>query len=200
MKKKSASAKSLRLRFLPATKERWADLEALFGERGACGGCWCMAWRLPRAQYQAGKGEKNRRALMKLVKSKQAPGILAYAGRQAIGWCAVAPRSDYSFLGRSRVLQEVDALPVWSISCLFVLRAYRGQGVSTELLRAAVLFAAARGAQMVEGYPTIPYGERVPAAFLWTGTWSAFLQAGFTEVARRSSGRPIMRAAAAARR
>ncbi|MCI0409351.1 MAG: N-acetyltransferase, partial [Acidobacteria bacterium] len=73
MKKKSASAKSLRLRFLPATKERWADLEALFGERGACGGCWCMAWRLPRAQYQAGKGEKNRRALMKLVKSKQAP-------------------------------------------------------------------------------------------------------------------------------
>ncbi|MCI0658346.1 MAG: GNAT family N-acetyltransferase [Acidobacteria bacterium] len=200
MKRKSASPKSLRLRFLPATEKRWADLEALFGERGACGGCWCMAWRLPRAQYQAGKGEKNRRALMKLVKSNNAPGILAYAGRKAIGWCAVAPRSDYSFLGRSRVLQEVDRLPVWSISCLFVLRDYRGQGVSTQLLRAAVWFAAAKGAKLVEGYPAIPYAQRVPAAFLWTGTPSAFLRAGFTEVARRSPSRPIMRAAATALR
>ena len=196
MKNGPASAKPLPLKFLPATAARWADLEALFGERGACGGCWCMAWRLPRAQYRSGKGEGNRRALLKLVKSKQAPGILAYSGRKAIGWCAVAPRSDYSFLGRSRVLQEVDRQPVWSISCLFILRDYRGQGVSSQLLRAAVSFAAAKGATLVEGYPTIPYAARVPAAFLWTGTLSAFLRAGFTEVARRSPGRPIMRAAA----
>ena len=197
---KSVSAKSLRLKFLPATEKRWADLEELFGERGACGGCWCMAWRLPRAQYQSGKGEKNRKVLMKLVKSNNAPGILAYADAKPIGWCAVAPRSDYSFLGRSRVLREIDPLPVWSISCLFVLRDYRGQGVSAQLLRAAVSFAAAKGAKLVEGYPTIPYAKRVPAAFLWTGTWSAFLRAGFTEVARRSPSRPIMRATAAARR
>jgi GNAT superfamily N-acetyltransferase len=136
---------------------------------------------------------------MKLVKSRNAPGILAYAGAKAVGWCAVAPRSDYFFLGRSRVLQEVDRLPVWSISCLFVLKDYRGQGVSAQLLRAAVEFAAAKGAKMVEGYPTIPYAERVPAAFLWTGTWSAFRRAGFTEVARRSPSRPIMRATATER-
>ena len=195
MNRKSAPTKPLRLKFHPATAARWADLEELFGERGACGGCWCMAWRLPRAHYQAGKGEKNRRALMRLVKPKTAPGILAYAGRKAIGWCAVAPRTDYSFLGRSRVLKEVDAHPVWSISCLFILRPYRGRGVSSQLLRAAVRFAAAGGAQRVEGYPTIPYARNVPAAFLWTGTLSSFLEAGFTEVARRSPSRPIMRAA-----
>ena len=194
MKKKESPASSLRLKCLPATGARWVDLETLFGERGACGGCWCMAWRLPRAQYVAGKGGSNRKALWRLVKSKEAPGILAYHGRKAVGWCAVAPRSEYSFLERSRVLKQVDALPVWSISCLFVLRPYRRQGVSTLLLRAAVEFAAARGAQCVEGYPTIPYTGNAPAAFLWTGILSSFERAGFTQVARRSPGRPIMRA------
>ena len=186
--------KSLRLRFHAATPARWKDLAALFGERGACGGCWCMAWRLPAAEFQAGKGVKNRRALKRLVESGEAPGILAYDGRKAVGWCAVAPRPVYSFLTRSRVLKEVDELPVWSVSCLFVLKPYRRQGVSALLLRAAVRWAAGRGATIVEGYPTVPYASNVSAAFLWTGTPSSFASAGFEEVARRSRARPIMRA------
>ena len=28
--------------FHPLTKDRWIDFEALFGARGAYGGCWCM--------------------------------------------------------------------------------------------------------------------------------------------------------------
>jgi GNAT superfamily N-acetyltransferase len=185
-----------RLRFRPATASRWKDLETLFGERGGCGGCWCMAWRLPPAQFRSGKGTKNRRALKKLVDSDQAPGILAYDGRKPIGWCAVAPRPVYTFLGRSRVLKEVDEHPVWSVSCLFVLKPYRRQGLSALLLAAAVRWASGRGAEIVEGYPSVPYAGNVPAPFLWTGTPSAFLAAGFEEVARRSRSRPIMRARA----
>jgi hypothetical protein len=52
-----------KLSFHPLTAERWPDLEKLFGERGACGGCWCMAWRLPRAEWEAGRGEPHKRAL-----------------------------------------------------------------------------------------------------------------------------------------
>jgi hypothetical protein len=37
----------LDLAFHPLTPERWHDLEQLFGTRGACGGCWCMWWRVP---------------------------------------------------------------------------------------------------------------------------------------------------------
>jgi GNAT superfamily N-acetyltransferase len=185
--------------FRPATPSRWADVEALFGERGACGGCWCMAWRLTRAAWTAGKGAKNKRALKRLVRNGDAPGVLAYDGRTPIGWCAVAPRADYVHLARSRVLAPVDDQPVWSVSCLFVLKPYRRQGLSARLLDAAVAFAAGRGARIVEGYPTTPYTANAPAPFLWTGTVSAFERAGFTVAARRSKSRPVMRRSAAQR-
>jgi GNAT superfamily N-acetyltransferase len=82
---------------------------------------------------------------------------------------------------------------VWSISCLFVNKSYRRQGLSAKLLRAAVDFAAKRGARIVEGYPTEPSSDRMADPFLWHGIASAFLAAGFKEVVRRSPTRPIMR-------
>lgn len=181
------------LTFRPLTPERWPDLEKLFGPRGACGGCWCMAWRLRRADFDAGKGDANRRAFHDLVAADAQPGVLAYAGAEAIGWCAVAPRADYPALARSGVLAPVDDCPVWSISCLYIARPYRRRGVSVRLLEAAVQFARRRGARVVEGYPIEPFADEVPAAFAWTGLVSAFRQAGFREVLWRSKARPIMR-------
>jgi hypothetical protein len=57
------------LRFYPLTAERWEDLEELFGERGASGGCWCMWWRLKRSEFERQKGEGNRLALKRIVDS-----------------------------------------------------------------------------------------------------------------------------------
>ncbi len=105
----------------------------------------------------------------------------------------MAPREDYVALERSRILKPVDEQTVWSISCLFIKRPYRRQGVSTQLLKAAVEFAAERGAKIVEGYPVEPSMENMPDPFLWHGIPSAFLAAGFAEVLRRSKSRPIMR-------
>ncbi len=182
-----------RLKFRPATLSRWRDIERLFGERGACGGCWCMAWRLRNKDYVAGKGAKNKRAFKKIVTSGDTPGVIAYLVSEPIGWCAVAPREVYSTLERSRILKPVDDRPVWSISCLFVLKAYRRRGVSARLLRAAAEFAGKRGATIVEGYPVEPTMKPMPDPFVWTGIPSAFRKAGFREVARRSKTRPIMR-------
>jgi len=177
----------------PATPSRWPDVERLFGERGACGGCWCMAWRLARKDFDAGKGTPNRKRLRGLIENGRRPGVLAYLGRHPIGWCAVAPRGDYPVLARSKVLAPIDDVRVWSISCLFVLRPYRRQGLSVALLKAAAAFAASEGAQVIEGYPVEPSLPRMPDAFAWTGLPSAFRKAGFVEVARRSPSRPIMR-------
>lgn len=183
----------LKLTFRPATRDRWGHLEELFGERGACGGCWCMFWRLPRKQFDAGKGVGNKRALKRLVSTGREPGLIAYLKREPIGWCSLAPRQDYVALERSRILKPLDDQPVWSVSCLFIKKGYRRRGVSTLLLRAALEFAAKHGARIVEGYPVEPSMEKMPDPFLWHGIPSAFLRAGFREVERRSPTRPIMR-------
>jgi len=181
------------LEFRPLTAERWPDLEALFGARGACGGCWCMTWRLKRSEFDRGKGEGNRKAFRAIVRSGVEPGVLAYAGSEPVGWCAVAPREAYTVLERSRVLAPVDERSVWSISCLFVTRRMRRSGVSVPLIRAAVAHATAQRAEVVEAYPVEPYSAAMPAAFAWTGIVSAYKKAGFKEVLRRSRARPIMR-------
>lgn len=181
------------LRFHSLTEDRWADLETLFGERGACGGCWCMYWRLQRAEFERRKGQGNKQSMRRLVAGGEAPGILAYAGQEPIGWCAIAPRESYPKLERSRVLRRIDDEPVWSVTCLFVKKEYRNRGVSVQLLRAAVEFARARGATVVEGYPAEPKRGRMPDVFAWTGLVSAFESAGFVERARGSPTRPIMR-------
>lgn len=183
----------LLLRFQPLTPKRWRDLEALFGERGACGGCWCMSWRLRRSQYDQQKGPGNKAAFMAIVATGPAPGVLAYSGGKPVGWCAVAPREVYERLENSRVLTRIDDQPVWSVTCFFVAKPFRRAGVSTQLLKAAVAHAAKFGGIIVEGYPVEPRKDPMPDVFAFTGIGSAFRKAGFKEVARRSSSRPIMR-------
>lgn len=184
---------SPRLEFHPLTPDRWDDFAALFGPRGACGGCWCMVWRLPRSEFERGKGDGNRDALRALVEEGEEPGLLAYHGGRAVGWCAVAPRDRYPALARSRVLRPLDDTPVWSVSCLFVAKEYRKCGVSVRLLKAAAKHVKARGGRVLEGYPVEPKGVNAPAPFVWTGLPSAFLAAGFVECTRRSPTRPVMR-------
>jgi GNAT superfamily N-acetyltransferase len=174
------------------TPSRWADFEKLFGQNGACAGCWCLWWRLPHNQWIAQKGEGNRKAMRSLVARRQTPGLLAYADGQAVGWCAVAPREQYPRLGTSRVLKPVDEQPVWSVTCFFVAREFRRRGVTVALLKAAADFARRRGGRILEGYPTEPRKDQADA-FVFTGLASAFRQAGFREVARRSPTRPIFR-------
>src|SRR5262249_28019804 len=154
-------------------------------------GCWCMTWRRSRAEFVVGKGAGNKAAFKAVVKKETPPGVLAYSDDAPIGWCAVAPRECYVALERSRVLKKVDDLPVWSISCLYVARAFRKKGVSVELLKAAVRFAGENGATVVEGYPVEPKSPQTPGVFAWTGTASGFLKAGFAEHHRGSPTRPI---------
>lgn len=189
----AATRTSLTIACHPATPSRWHHVERLFGDRGACAGCWCMWPRLPSAEFARGRGAGNRRALRRLVTGGARPGIIAYRGGEPVGWCAVAPRPEYSRLERSRVMARVDDRPVWSVVCFFVTREARGSGVTTALLRAAVDHAARAGATIVEGYPLDPAGKRLADAFAWFGLASAFRHAGFEEVARRSKTRPIMR-------
>jgi GNAT superfamily N-acetyltransferase len=181
-------------KFCTVTKQNWNDFEELFGEHGACGGCWCMYWRLKRKDFEAQKGTGNKRALKKLINSEIIPGILAFRNTEPVGWCSVAPRDDFLVLENSRILKRIDDKPVWSVVCLFIKKNYRNRGLSVQLLKAAKKYVKEQGSRILEGYPVEPKKDKMPDAFAWTGLASAFLKAGFKEQLRRSETRPIMRA------
>ncbi len=200
----------MKITFKPLTPKTWDDFETLFGERGACGGCWCMSPRLSRKDFITKKGADNKRTMKNLVKKKEQIGLIGYAGKEPAAWCAVAPREKYIRMENSKVLARIDDEPVWSIPCFFVSKNFRRQGLSTEILKGVIDYCRklnkvpaptqtgkSRGAgkkvKILEGYPTVPYAEKIPDAFAWTGIPSAFTKAGFVEAARRSKVRPIMR-------
>ncbi|HEX5170390.1 MAG TPA: GNAT family N-acetyltransferase [Cyclobacteriaceae bacterium] len=179
--------------FKPLTTETWKAFEKLFGPRGACAGCWCMTWRLNRSDFDTGKGQGNKNAIRKLVEKAEPIGVLAFHRDEAIGWCAVAPREKYIRLQKSRALKPVDDQAVWSISCFYVAKSFRRQGLNVKLIKEAMKFAAENGAGIIEAYPIEPKEKNYPDVFAWTGFVSPFISAGFEEVERHIPTRPILR-------
>ena len=179
----------------PLTPDRWPDFATLFGPNGACAGCWCMWWRVPRAEFNRMKGGGARDAMYAAVQAGPPPGVLAYGGGRAIGWCSVAPRTAFPGLSKSKVAAPIDDAPVWAITCFFVAVGRRRRGLTTSLLDAAVDLARTHGAVMVEGYPVDPGPKRLGSGDLWHGHAEVFRRCGFVEVARRAPKRPVMRLA-----
>ncbi len=178
----------------PVTPDRWTDLERLFGPSGACSGCWCMYWRVPRRQWSANGNRGNHEALAAIVASGPAPGILAYLEGEPIAWCSIAPRDTHAALERSRVLARVDDRSVWSITCFFVAKPYRRQGLMEQLIEAAVHYAAGQGATIVEAYPTeIDENQVLTGSSGYMGSTDSFARAGFVKIARRGHGHVIVR-------
>jgi GNAT superfamily N-acetyltransferase len=178
---------------LPLTKNNWHDFEKLLGPKGGCGGCWCMTWRFRKAEYEKRKGEENKKAIRNLVENAEPIGVLTYVKNEPAAWCAIAPREKYPRLEKSRVLKRIDNIPVWSVSCFFVAKPFRRKGLSVQILKAALKYAGEHGATVVEGYPVLYHGEKIPDVFAWTGFLQTFQKAGFKEMKRFSMSRPIMR-------
>ncbi|MEQ8574744.1 MAG: hypothetical protein RIB63_11810, partial [Fulvivirga sp.] len=65
------------LTFEPLTASNWYRFVHLFGEKGACGNCWCMYSRLKKADFVEGKvDEGNKTAMKDLVDAGRPTGIL----------------------------------------------------------------------------------------------------------------------------
>ena len=184
---------------LPCTPDRWDDLVAVLEGPGDPGRCWCQ-WFFRGAQADRAHADANRAVLEAQVRQGP-PGVVGYLDGVPGGWCAVAPRPSYTRLVRSPLLRGTphDDLAdpgVWSVTCFVVRRSARRRGLTTALLTGAVELALAGGATVVEGYP-VDVGARpgVGSAALYHGPLSVFLAAGFTEVARPTPDRPVVRLA-----
>ncbi|HYV95575.1 MAG TPA: GNAT family N-acetyltransferase [Chitinophagales bacterium] len=179
--------------FYPLTKNRWKDFEILFGDKGACGGCWCMHWRIKKSDFEKTKGDGNKKKMKQLVDKDDVPGLLMYADKKVVGWCSVGPREKFLVLENSRVLKRVDDKPVWSIVCFFIEKNYRRLGLSQPFLKYAIDYCRKKGAKIIEAYPLDVKAKDYPAVFAFTGFYPTFVKAGFVETERRSDTRPIMR-------
>lgn len=182
------------LTFEPLSRSNWSKFLELFGTKGACGNCWCMSFRLSKADFEEGKAnEGNKNAMKQLVWNGQPTGLLAFYEDIPIAWCAFAPREDFIKLGRSRVHKPIDEQPVWSVPCTFIAKEFRRKGVSVALLKGLAVYAKKKGIRIIEAYPTIPTQEKLPDAFAWIGLYKSFERAGFKIVDSTSKSRPMVR-------
>jgi GNAT superfamily N-acetyltransferase len=173
------------------TSDLWPALADLFGVNGACNGCWCMYWRLGAA-YRARPRAKNKSSFRKIVRRGPPPGLLAFDGNLAVGWCLLAPRKALPWLNGAPWLKRIDDMPVWSIACFYVRRRYRRRGVTSALIAAALRIVQRARAPALEAYP-IDTTKPEHTRNLFTGVASSFSRLGFKTVARRTRSRPIMR-------
>lgn len=182
----------------PLTPDRWDDLVDLFESDSICRMCWCMHHRLP-AEIRRETAAKSRKAAMaKIVKAGPPPGLLAYKGRHAVGWLAIAPRPatpDWN-VGRKASAAELpehgEDESIWAATCFFVRRGARGEGVTTALLDAGTAYAEKHGAKIIEACP-MAHEDRRSATGLFVGPKRIFDRAGFSTVMERKPGRPLMR-------
>ncbi len=155
-----------------------------------------MWWRVEKGgkTWEAMKADgRSKRAIASLVKKGRALGILAYAGKEPVGWVTFGPRrADFPRLDRVRAYQCDDAAVVWSVPCFFVARGWRGKGVASGLLKAAIAAAGKRGARVLEGYPVT---KQMPNVFAYTGPLPMFEKCGFERVEGTRREKPLVRLA-----
>ncbi|HEY7599792.1 MAG TPA: GNAT family N-acetyltransferase [Candidatus Limnocylindrales bacterium] len=190
------------------TPDRWPDMVALFGERGASSGCWCMWFRVAPRVWSRDAGDGNRAAMQAIVAADEQPGLLAYRDGKPVGWMSVAPRRQFERIVGPAGMTADDG--VWSVVCFYIDAAERGTGVGTTLLAAGIDHARRGGARVLEAYPLDRPNPTNADAY--TGVVSMFSKAGFREAGRfdrwraapdagtphekalvRPPGRPVMR-------
>jgi GNAT superfamily N-acetyltransferase len=179
----------VKLKIRPLTPELWPAFEGLFGDSAICLRCWCMYWRIGAA-YRKAPGKDNKAAFREVVKAGPPPGLIAFDGKLAVGWCQLTPRAALPQLAREWRLKPIDDQPVWSISCVYVRKSHRRKGVNAALIEAALQAAKRAKAPALEAYP---FDREVSPSSTSTGFASTFTRLGFTTVARHIRARPIMR-------
>ena len=179
------------------TPDDWPHIKKLFGAKGACGGCWCMHWRIEKGgqMWEKVKGDPNRKAFKKLVESGKALGVLAFEEDEPVGWCSFGKRIDFPRLDRVKAYRREDTKGVWSINCFFIKAGYRGKGLGQLMAKTAVAAIKKRRGKIIEAYPTTltKDGKQLPAAFSYTGPEVIFERLGFKEIQRLASTRPLYR-------
>ena len=174
----------------PATADRFDDAQHALTGGGDGRSCQCQWWTITNAEFQRTPIEQRQAMLHDEMQVGPPPALIAYVDGEAAGWVRVGPRTRQIRLGRTRNFTAHSEEPwdddaVWAVSCFVVRKEFRRQGLNARLLEAAIDFARAGGARVIEAYPMDPdAGKKIPVNDLYHGVLSTFEQAGFREIAR----------------
>ena len=177
----------------PLDAGTWPDFARLVeAHDGVFGGCWCMSFH-PEGVGR-GRGAAQNRADKELwVRDGRAHAALVYDGGQCVGWCQFGEPDELPRIKNRRAyLDGLDDLPDWRITCFFVDRARRRDGVATVALAGALDEITRLGGGTVESYPD-DIGDRAWASFLHNGTVAMFEHQGFERTRRIGKSRWVVR-------
>lgn len=174
------------LTFRPVARESVGDFESLFDAKGSPKYCWCMAFRATPEEVKDAKGPARRQQILQRVEAGTPIGLVGYRDGQPAAWVSVAPKESFRRLGGP---PTEPGQAIWSISCMFVPRMSRGNGLAHQLIAAAVDHAREAGADIVEAYPVDPDAP----SYRHMGFVPAFERAGFAHVGPEGRRRHVMR-------
>lgn len=176
------------LSFRPVTPETQADFEALFDAPGGPKYCWCMAFRATPDEVKTKRSVEGRGQILARVAAGIPIGLIGYRDGSPAAWVSVGPKSSFRRLGGPPAKPgEV----IWSLSCMYVPRKLRGEGIAHKLIGAAIAEARRQGATSLEAYPVDPGSP----SYRHMGFVPAFERAGFVHVGEEGSRRHVMRLA-----
>ena len=176
----------------PLAPDTW-DAYARLMERhnGVFGGCWCTYFHTMSAEktYPA---EDNRALKQQLVNEDRAHAALVFDGDEAVAWCQYgSPAELPNIYHRKQYEAELDRPPDYRITCMFVDKKYRRNGVTAAALASALDLIAQAGGGVVEGYPHGTEGKKV--SVLYNGTRDLFERAGFSYVRPKGQRNCVLR-------
>lgn len=124
----------------------------------------------------------------------RANAALVLHGHEVVAWCQYgSPEELPNAYHRKQYEPELDNLPDYRITCVFVDRAHRRHGLSAVALQGALTLIADAGGGTVEGYPHDNAGAK--KSVLYDGTRALFERAGFAYVRSKTPGSCVMRRA-----
>jgi GNAT superfamily N-acetyltransferase len=164
----------------PLSPDTWPAFARLVEKHnGIFGGCWCISFHL--GPDEGKRGAVAYRAMKEeRVREDRAHAALVFDGSDVVGWCQFGSPAELPNIRSKKAYEEgVRKLPDWRITCFFIDRERRGEGIATRALQEALRYIADLGGGTVEAYPEDYTRERVSSSFLCSGTLGMFQKAGF---------------------
>ena len=168
------------------TPQTWPAFEALvMRHNGIFGGCWCT-WFHDGHPSCEGRGETyegNRAVKKRLVEEGVAHAALVMAGAEAVAWAEYGTPEELPTIHHRKEYDATkEAEPDYRITCVFVDKRHRRQGVTEMAIQGALDQIARAGGGRVESYPhdLTEQAKKMSSSFLYNGTRRLYERLGFT--------------------